>query len=76
VVEHILDAKEDTKMLARYINDAKWMNNVGGLQNNCRFETVGLKVYVTTIRDIPKDSELFIGYGTDYWKAIKHNQML
>ncbi len=73
---HVIDAKDNKKSIARYINDAKGPNNPDGLKNNCKYEIDGLKVYVIAMRNIPAGSELLVSYGRDYWKAIRHNQTL
>jgi uncharacterized protein len=72
--KHVLDAFTYSKALGRYANDAKGMGRKKGLKNNAVYETVGLKVYIDAIEDIPAGSEIFVGYGKEYWDVIRHNK--
>lgn len=74
--EHVIDAKRQTKSLARYINDASGLTKVKGLRNNAQFICEGLKVYVESIKDIPAGGEILVGYGKDYWQVIRRNQKI
>jgi uncharacterized protein len=74
--KHVLDAYTYKKALARYANDARGMGRKKGLKNNAAYETVGLKVYIDAINDIPAGSEIFVGYGREYWDVIKHNKKI
>ncbi|MEJ7680248.1 MAG: hypothetical protein WKG06_20820 [Segetibacter sp.] len=43
--------------------------------NNAEFVLDDLKVFVKATRgDIPAGSEIFIGYGKEYWQVIRRNQ--
>jgi uncharacterized protein len=70
---HVIDARTTTKELARYANDAKGLLRCEGLSNNCTYEIEGIKVYIKAMRNIPAGSELFVGYGKEYWDIIKEN---
>jgi hypothetical protein len=72
--KHVLDAYTYRKALGRYANDARGIGRKKGLNNNAAYETVGLKVYIDAVKDIPADSEILVGYGKEYWDAIRHNQ--
>jgi SET domain-containing protein len=72
--KHVLDAYTYRKALARYANDARGMERKKGLKNNAAYETIGLKVYIDAVEDIPAGSEIFVGYGKEYWDALRHNQ--
>src|ERR1700759_3313450 len=65
--KHVLDAFTYRKALARYANDARGMKRKKGLKNNAAYETIGLKVYIDAVEDIPAGSEIFVGYGKEYW---------
>ena len=70
---HVIDAWFDKKALARYANDAKGLLRSEGISNNCTYEIEGIKVYIKAMRNIPAGSELFVGYGKEYWDIIKEN---
>ena len=72
--KHVLDAYTYRKALGRYANDARGMKRKKGLKNNAAYETIGLKVYIDAIDDIPAGNEIFVGYGKEYWDALRHNQ--
>ena len=73
---HIIDASRIKKSPARFINDAKGMQKIKGLNNNAQFVVDGLRVFVEAIKDIPAGSEIFLGYGKEYWQVIRKNQKL
>jgi SET domain-containing protein len=70
---HVIDARTTKEALARYANDAKGLVRTEGIKNNCTYEIEGLKVYIKAMRHIPAGSELFVGYGKEYWDIIKEN---
>jgi hypothetical protein len=70
---HVIDAAPATGALARYANDAKGMLRRDGLRNNCTYRIEGLRVFIYSMKDIPAGSELFVGYGKEYWDIIKEN---
>ena len=61
--KHVLDAYTYKKALARYANDARGMGRRKGLKNNAAYETVGLKVYIDAMQDIPAGSEILVASG-------------
>lgn len=73
---HIIDANRYKKSFARYINDAKGLQKVRGLNNNAEFIRDGGRVFVEAIRDIKAGGEIFVGYGKEYWQVIRRNQKL
>ena len=54
-----------SKSIARYVNDN---HNHSKKQLNLDWDIKGDKVFMVSICDIPKNSELFISYGNIYWK--------
>jgi SET domain-containing protein len=70
---HIIDAGRHKKSLARYINDAKGLQKIKGLNNNAEFVVDGLKVFVEATRDIPAGTEILLSYGKEYWDVIRSN---
>ena len=73
---HVVDAKADKKALARYANDAKGLARVPGLRNNAAYITRQKKVFIKAIHDIPAGGEILVGYGKEYWDAIRYNKKL
>jgi SET domain-containing protein len=71
---HVIDAWYDKKALARYANDAKGLLRTDGLSNNCTYRIEGLRVYIYAMRHIVAGTELFVGYGKEYWDIIKENR--
>ncbi len=71
--KHVIDASGHKKMVARYINDAKGLTRIKGLQNNTEFVKDKLRVYVEAIKDIKPGMELCVGYGKEYWAVIRQN---
>jgi uncharacterized protein len=71
--EHVIDASDTKDALARYANDAKGLQRVDGITNNCTYIIEGVKVYIKAMWNIPAGSELFVGYGKEYWDIIKEN---
>ncbi len=71
--QHVIDARTTKEALARYANDAKGLLRVEGITNNCTYIIEGVKVYIKAMRHIPAGSELFVGYGKEYWDIIKEN---
>jgi len=59
--------------LARYANDARGIVRVKGISNNSEYMEEGLKVYITSVKDIPAGGEILVDYGQEYWKVIRHN---
>ncbi|MBS1606248.1 MAG: SET domain-containing protein [Bacteroidetes bacterium] len=70
---HVIDAAETKEALARYANDAKGLVRVEGLRNNCTYNIEGKRVYIVSMKNIPAGSELFVGYGKEYWDIIREN---
>ena len=70
---HVIDAADTTEALARYANDAKGLVKADGLKNNCTYNIEGKRVYIVSMKNIPAGSELFVGYGKEYWDIIREN---
>jgi len=70
---HVIDAFPAKEALARYANDAKGIVRTDGLNNNCTYRIEGVRVYIYAMKNIPAGSELFVGYGKEYWDIIKEN---
>ena len=70
---HVIDALPAPRALARYANDARGMSKIKGFTNNSEYLEDGLKVYITSKKDIPAGAEILVGYGKEYWDVIKEN---
>ena len=70
---HIIDAGRRKSSLARYINDAKGLKKIKGINNNTEFIREGKRMFVEATKNIPAGSELFVGYGKEYWDVIRAN---
>jgi SET domain-containing protein len=71
--KYVLDAWNYKKAHARYINDAKGITRVPGITNNTEFVIEQKRCFVEATKDIPAFTELFVGYGAEYWQAIRYN---
>lgn len=72
--DRIIDASKYRKSPARFINDAKGLKKIKGLNNNAQFVVDGLRVFVEAIKDIPSGAEILLSYGKEYWQVIRKNQ--
>ena len=70
---HVIDAGNTKKFLARYANDALGLSTEKGMRNNSRYTTKGLQVFIESLEDIPAGSEIFVSYGKEYWDVVKKN---
>ena len=70
---HVIDAFRTPEALARYANDARGIVRVKGISNNSEYMEDGLKVYITSVKDIPAGAEILVDYGKEYWDVIRHN---
>jgi uncharacterized protein len=61
------------KGVAHYANDARGITRVDGLKNNCEYVTEKKRCYIEATKDIPAGSEIFVGYGAEYWQVIRYN---
>jgi len=52
---------------AKMANDALGAIRVPGLANNCSFKVENERVFLMATQAIPKDTEVFVAYGPDYW---------
>lgn len=71
--DHVIDARRYRAALARYANDAKGICRVKGKRNNAQYVQEGLSVFIQATRDIEKGEEILVGYGKEYWDAIRRN---
>jgi SET domain-containing protein len=70
---HVIDASTFMQAYGRYANDASGFYREKGVTNNSSYTEDGLKVFITSTKDIVSGEEILVGYGRGYWKAIRHN---
>src|SRR5688572_9208138 len=70
---YVIDAWKTKKGVAHYANDARGLTRVDGLRNNSEYDTEKRRCYIMATQDIPAGSEIFVGYGADYWRVIRYN---
>lgn len=71
--KRVIDAKTYKRAFGRYANDAEGLFSRKGIRNNAEYSEQGAKVYIKAIKDILPGSEIFVGYGKEYWDAIRFN---
>jgi SET domain-containing protein len=69
---YVIDAWKH-KGFAHYANDARGIVRIPGINNNSEYVTEGKHCYIEATQDIPARSEIFVGYGSEYWQAIRYN---
>jgi SET domain-containing protein len=70
---HVIDARDHPKMMARYVNDAKGLIRTKARTNNAQFKNEGLRVYIIATKDIQPGEEIFVEYGRKYWDTVRRN---
>jgi SET domain-containing protein len=70
--KHVIDAWRH-KGFAHLANDARGIIRVEGIDNNSEYVTEGKRCFIEATRDIPARSEIFVGYGAEYWQVIRQN---
>lgn len=71
---HVIDALPLRTALARYANDARGISRRKGITNNAEYIEEGLRVFIVAKKDIAANSEIFVGYGKEYWDVIRENR--
>jgi len=67
---HVIDAMRRKTAIARYANDAKGHSKKQGVSNNSEFVVESKRVFIYAKRDILKGEEIFVSYGSEYWKEV------
>lgn len=71
--QYCIDAWKTKKGIAHYANDAQGLVRIEGVKNNAEYVTEKRRCYIEAARDIPAGSEILVGYGGEYWQAIRYN---
>ena len=74
--KYCIDAWKTKKGVAHFANDANGIVRVEGVKNNSEYVTGERRCYIEATRDIQPGSEVLVGYGGDYWRAIRYNVRL
>jgi len=68
-----IDALYRLDSLARYVNDAAGFVRISGIRNNSKFEIIKGKPFIVASRNIFPGDEIYVGYGREYWAAMRYN---
>jgi uncharacterized protein len=71
--KNCIDAWQTTKSVAHYANDAMGITRIEGVRNNAEYVTEKKRCYIEASKNIPAGSEIFVGYGAEYWQVIRYN---
>lgn len=71
--KNVIDALPTEKALGRYANDAKGYSRVKGITNNSEYVIEKKRCFIDATKNIPAGSEIFVGYGAEYWKTMRDN---
>jgi SET domain-containing protein len=71
--QHVIDAWQTKKGVAHFANDAKGIVRIKGIVNNSEYEIEAGRCYIVATKDIPAGAEILVGYGAEYWQAIRYN---
>lgn len=69
----VIDARNTLQHFARYCNDAGGFTRIKGLKNNCEYVIEGKRCFVEAKYDIPRNGELYVSYGPEYWQTMREN---
>ena len=73
---YCIDSTIDKNCLATFMNDANGVIKKTEIKNNVYMLVANGRIYVIAKRSIKCGEELFMSYGTNYWKGMKHNKLL
>ena len=72
----VIDARTNMNSLGRFANDARGLQKIKGINNNCIYTLEENKVFIDAIKNIPAGGEILVPYGKEYWDTIKENQQI
>ncbi|MBC8035362.1 MAG: SET domain-containing protein-lysine N-methyltransferase [Chitinophagaceae bacterium] len=72
---HVINAQNHLKVLARYANDARGLTRITGITNNAEFvvDKKLKRAFIEAKKNIPAGAEILVGYGKEYWDIIRYN---
>ncbi len=68
-----IDAYYTPDELARYANDARGLKRIKGLRNNSCYDVYKNSGWIKAEKNIRAGEEIFVSYGAQYWRDIRHN---
>ena len=71
--KNCVDAQYTEWSIGRYANDATGFGRKAGLRNNSKYEVRKGKPFIVATRNIKAGDEILVGYGKEYWDAIKEH---
>jgi uncharacterized protein len=71
--KYCIDAWKTKKGVAHFANDANGIVRIERVKNNAEYVTEKGRCYIEATRNIQPGSEVLVGYGGDYWRAIRYN---
>jgi uncharacterized protein len=74
--DHVIDAEPYKRAIGRFANDAVGLTRRRGVNNNAYYEQDGLRIFITAKKDIEAGSEILVGYGKEYWDAVRYNSRM
>ena len=72
----VIDAWPAVNTLGRYANDARGYVKIKGVTNNSEYVVDGKRCFIEATKNIPAKSEIFVGYGAEYWQTMRDNWKL
>jgi uncharacterized protein len=73
---NVIDANGNKEAFAHFANDARGPIKIKGIVNNSEYDIKNKRVFVIAKKDIPANGEIFVGYGKEYWDALKEYKHL
>ncbi len=73
---HVINAEGNKDALAHFANDAKGPIKIKGINNNAEYIIKKKRVFIVALKNIPANTEIFVGYGKEYWDTLKENALL
>lgn len=70
---YVIDGWKTKKGIAHLANDANGIGRIPGVKNNSEYVTEKRRCFVVATKEIPAGSEILVGYGAEYWQAIRYN---
>jgi SET domain-containing protein len=74
--KYCIDAWKTKKGVAHFANDANGIVRIERVKNNAEYVTEKRRCYIEATRNIQPGSEVLVGYGGEYWRAIRYNVRL
>ena len=74
--QYCIDAWKTKRGVAHFANDANGIMRIERVKNNSEYVTEKRRCYIEATRNIQPGSEVLVGYGGDYWRAIRYNVRL